>query len=322
MKANRMSPYPWSVAIVACMLLVIPVACDFDASVSFTEKRGDYDLPADAETDPAETETETPEIEPEPQCSSDEDCNQPWELCIKGICVPRFPDCYYDEDCPEGQYCEEDTQTCVDWPVDGDTDDADNTDPDNVDPWDPDWPDTDPDWPDTDPDRDNGDRDRDDTADPDPADRDDQPVIDCTSTGCLPEQGVCNPVTGNCEWCDPPCETGESCNYTGTLWYCGNPCIPPCPDGFACSGGTCIELRCPRCEPCYTCSALSGYICAFDPTDPRCVDGDSTWNEPQTPDMMNGKKARPAYTCQPAASPCIEGLANCCSGACVMGYCL
>ena len=203
-------------------------------------------------------------------------------------------------------------------PVDGDPD-IDN----DTDQWDPDFDiDTDPDF-EADTDMDRPDRDRDDTADPDQWDPDDIPVFDCTATGCRPEEGRCNPVTGACEWCEPPCEEGEACNYTGTLWYCGNPCVPPCPDGFACSGGTCIELRCPRrCEPCYTCNAMSGYVCTFDPGDPRCADGDTSPWGPATPDNTAAKPIRPAYVCQPAASPCIEGLANCCSGACVMGYCL
>ena len=57
--------------------------CDFDASVSYSKNKGDYDQVADAE--PVDETEGVTDPDPEFQCSSDEDCNQPFEICIKGF---------------------------------------------------------------------------------------------------------------------------------------------------------------------------------------------------------------------------------------------
>ena len=241
-------------------------------------------------------------------CVKDEDCNQPEEFCLEGQCVERYPDCPPEENCWDGQVCDFLLGKCVDSAVtDGDPDDDPETDP-LADGDTPDLP-GDDDWSDP--------ADADDLWPEVPDTGEELPPDDCRVTGCLLDEGKCNPATGRCEWCNPPCDANEECNYHPSGWYCGAPCDPACPDGYACSDSACVLLVCPRCPPCYYCSGSTGYLCVEDP---NCtVDGDrdpERTNEP-TPQ-------RPVFVnpCMPAATPCMEGISNCCSGACVMGYCL
>jgi hypothetical protein len=133
-------------------------------------------------------------------------------------------------------------------------------------------------------------------------------IPDCTveGFGCGVTDGACNPVTGHCEWCDPPCEEGKSCNFDIDTWYCGSPCEPPCPEGYGCGrSNECIELRCNPCSgACYECSGETGYVCV---PDENCGDNDT--------------EVRRA-ACVPANGECTEGVTDCCSGTCLMGYCL
>ncbi len=153
---------------------------------------------------------------------------------------------------------------------------------------------------------------------------------DCTKTGCASYEGKCNKNTGRCEWCDPLCEKDEFCNFAPNgSWFCGNPCEPPCPEGTVCSYNLCLQKKCPICPPCYACSALTGFTCKQIE---GCTDGDVDTDV----DVSVGKSVNnqpgaffppnpnPIFMpkCSQAATPCIEGNNNCCSGACVMGYCL
>ncbi len=128
----------------------------------------------------------------------------------------------------------------------------------------------------------------------------------CTSGSCATGEGKCNSVTGHCECCATPCASGQACNYNTTSWYCDAPCSPPCPQNYACSGGSCVQLNCPVCQSGYRCAADTCYVCEKTQT------GDSDREGP--PPVQ--------AACLPPTSPCIEGVSECCSGACIMGHCM
>jgi len=118
---------------------------------------------------------------------------------------------------------------------------------------------------------------------------------------------ACNTANGLCEWCgasDPTeaCTASQCCNYSGTFWYCGTCCVPPCGDGQACKGGTCVDLKCPTCDADQECGA-----------DFTCHDVAADGDQDQ--------EARAAI-CLPANSTCSAGGTLCCSGTCLMGTCL
>jgi hypothetical protein len=140
-------------------------------------------------------------------------------------------------------------------------------------------------------------------------------VPGCETAGCGPDEGTCNTATHRCEYCDPPCLAGEACNFNYEGWYCDAPCTPPCPEGFVCSSSTCVQLRCQTCpEPtnCYECNATTAYLCEHREDRPGCGGGGDTESVERL--RSNG--------CLPANEECTEGVSDCCSGTCLMGYCL
>ncbi len=248
------------------------------------------------------------EAEQNTSCITDADCAGGAEemICMDSVCVPKFKSCTSNADCYPCQTCDMVTGRCVGEPCKPDGDEAENDTTDNNG--------------DTEDANDNVTTDGDEEPEPTTCRKDsDCPenmicspemkcVTDCTQRGCQSDEGRCNPNTGHCEWCDPQCEAGESCNFNPTAWYCGSPCEPPCPDGYACQDSECVELRCPgSCPPGYECSGNTGYICRPQEVEPE---------HRMVPTPVQGA------TCLPPTTPCIEGVSECCSGACIMGHCM
>ena len=238
-------------------------------------------------------------------------CDPQTQFCENNACVDIYPSCPPDDNCHPGQVCDYIIGKCTGTILDGDKDDAveDDTVVTDGDDVVSDGDDAEPE-PEQDPDPDVSCR-----LDSDcPANMICGPsrmcIPDCTVNGCEAEEGTCNPINGRCECCSPHCEDGEQCNYSNSAWYCGSPCEPPCPDGYACSGGSCIELRCPTCPNGYYCDASTCFVCKRGITD-----GDTDIERRSTP--VPGQDA-----CLPATAPCVEGVSECCSGACIMGNCM
>ncbi len=235
-------------------------------------------------------------------CLTDANCGDVSCFCCLGKCEEKYPDCQNSRDCWPGQRCNPDSLTCEgqvpvctedpDGDVDTDKTDTDpSTDGDNTD-----GDDTDGDTPD-------GDSSTCDTSGDCPGDMVCGPggvcIENCTVSGC--DWGTCNPNNGYCECCDG-CTASQFCNFNEDFWYCGSPCIPPCAEGQACLGDTCVPLQCPTCGANQTCSAATCFLCEDVP-----VDGDGE---------------RSGSSCLPANASCIEGVDTCCSGTCLMGTCL
>jgi hypothetical protein len=236
-------------------------------------------------------------------------CDPQTQFCENDTCVDIYPSCPPEDNCHPGQTCDYTIGKCTGAIADGDKEeDAEET------PVVTDGDEVLPDGDDAEPEPD--------TSDPDVSCRLDSDcpanmicgpsrmcVPDCTVNGCESDEGTCNPVNGRCECCSPHCEEGEQCNYNTNAWYCGSPCEPPCPQGYACSGGSCIELRCPTCPSGYYCDASTCFVCKRGTTD-----GDNDIERRSTP--------VPGDACLPATAPCVEGVSECCSGACIMGNCM
>ena len=256
-----------------------------------------------------DSETGTCELRGDP-CDA---CNPLEELCIDDQCVPKWGPCnpaLESADCLPCQLCDSSLMLCTGEPclTDGDADADDDT-------------------------ANTGDA-EDTVAEEDApaeiADEDEAPASciadsDCPENHycgenriCVPgctvntalcdnDPGTCNPLNGKCECCDPHCQDGTACNFSGSSWYCGEVCEPPCPDGYACNNGSCIEVRCSTCPNGYTCDASTCFKCVPDP------DGDQDIERRST----GGGKA-----CLPASEACVEGVSECCSGACILGHCM
>ena len=235
------------------------------------------------------------------------------ERCDERQCVPVYPYCNRHDDCRSGEYCDQVYLVCV--ALNGDQDADDSVAGDTAD--------------------DDGD-DAENAEDDVPAEitgEDDAVTQGCQGDGdcpagyictglrtCIPgcvldnslcddDFGSCNPRNYHCEDCDPMCDPGETCNYHVNAWYCGTPCEPPCPDGYACSGGSCVELRCPGCPSGYYCDFSTGYVCKRA----CCLDGDTS---------QKAGSGIPRPVCIPGMGECRMGIDSCCSGVCFEGHCM
>jgi len=218
--------------------------------------------------------------------------------------VPVYPYCNNHEDCRNGEYCEQVHKVCLPLATDADIDDmpGDALDPDNDDAM-----------------AENDNAEDEIQVDSCRADSDCQDGWICNGMrtcikGCMlnpamcdEEIGTCNPRNYHCECCDPMCNSGESCNFNASEWYCGTPCEPACPDGYACSGGSCVELKCANCPPGYTCSAETCYTCKRI----NATDGD-----------VDAESSLRRTSCIPGMEPCRQGIDSCCSGVCFEGRCM